>query len=527
MPTTDGVVPGVQQFILSNSPPTKTQKKLALAVLLGILVIVVIVRGPLSQLRTSPVPAFIPIYVTTMIATDAITAILLFTQFAIVRSRGILVMATGYAYAALILIPYLLTFPDLFGPARVIGGPLGTAWFFILWRTGFSTFVIGYASLKNANAEPAYARGKIGSTVALGISVAAGLVVAAIVLDVSSGAFLPAVFFEALGSTARYPYYVGGPVLAMSSLAILVLWFRRSSILDLWLLVVMSLFAMEVPLSFWVNPTRFSITWYTFRGIGIVASSLLLAVLLYEITTLYSRLFRAIDAQRREREARMLTGDAVAAAIAHEVRQPLSAIVTSAGAALRFLERSTPALDKAIVSLRRIVADGHRADEVIESVRATFKNTVREKLPLDIDQLIQETLAFGHDDFRRHNIVVQTAPAVRLPDVHGDRVQLQQVLLNLITNAIHAMAAKDGPRVLTVKSEAYEEDGVLVSIADTGRGVNPQDVNRIFNPLVTTKSDGLGMGLAICRSIVEAHDGRLWVTPNTPHGAVFQFTLRP
>ena len=165
-----------------------------------------------------------------MIATDAITAILLFTQFAILRSSALLVMAIGYAYAALILIPYLLTFPELFGPARVIGGPLGTAWFFILWRTGFSVFVIGYALLKDAKA---YSRGTVGSIVGIGVGVAAGLVVAAIALDVSSGSFLPAAFFATLGSTTLYPYYVGGPVLAMNSLAIMVLWFRRGSLLDL------------------------------------------------------------------------------------------------------------------------------------------------------------------------------------------------------------------------------------------------------------------------------------------------------
>jgi C4-dicarboxylate-specific signal transduction histidine kinase len=290
-------------------------------------------------------------------------------------------------------------------------------------------------------------------------------------------------------------------------------------------MVVMCLFAIEVPLSFWPNPGRFSISWYTFRGIGMLASSLILVVLLYEITTLYVRLFLAINAQRREREARLLTGDAVAAAIAHEVRQPLSAIVTSADAALRFLDRSTPALDKAMESLRRIAADGHRADKVIEGVRATFKNSVRDKMALDVNDIIQEALTFEQDELRKHKILVQTAPTVQLPAVHGDRVQLQQVLLNLITNAIHAMATRDEPRVLSVRCEACKEGGVLISVADTGRGIDPHDITRIFNPLFTTKPDGMGMGLAICRSIVEAHDGRLWVTPNTPEGAVFQFTL--
>jgi signal transduction histidine kinase len=525
MPKPTAVGPEVRQLILSSLPPSTAQKRLALVVLLGILAVVFIVTGPLSHLRTSPVPAFLPIYVTTMIATDSITAILLFTQFVILRSRAVLVIAIGYAFAALVLIPYLLTFPGLFGSAGVIEGPMSTAWFFMLWRVGFPSFVIGYALLKDADVGRTVWRRTVRATVAMSVTAAASLVVAAILLNMLASHLVPAMFLAELRSSSLYPYYVGGPVLVMSGLAVVVLWFRRSSLLDLWLMVVMCLFAIEVPLSFWPNPVRFSISWYAFRSIGLIASSLILVVLLYEITTLYIRLLLAINAQRRERQVRLLTGDAVAAAIAHEVRQPLSAIVTSADAGLRFLDRSAPALDKAMESLRRIAADGHRADKVIEGVRATFKHSAREKRPVDVNEIIQEALAFEQDDLRKHKILVQTGPTVHLPVVHGDRVQLQQVLLNLVTNAIHAMATTAEPRVLSVRSETYKQGGVLVSVADTGPGINPNDINRIFNPLFTTKPDGMGMGLAICRSIIEAHDGRLWVTANMPQGAVFQFAL--
>jgi signal transduction histidine kinase len=524
MPDTNAAGPELRQFILSSLPPSKAQKQLALGVLLGILVVVVLVTGPLSHLQTRPVPAFLPIYVTTMIAADSITAILLFTQFVILRSRAVLVIAIGYAFAALVLVPYLLTFPGLFGSAGVIDGPLSTAWFFMLWRTGFPSFVIGYALLKDADA-PLHRRGTVRATIVRSIAFAASLVAGAIVLNLLASRAVTAMSLEALSSSPMYPYYVGGPVLVISALAVVALWLRRSSLLDLWLMVVMCLFAIEVPLSFWPNPARFSISWYSFRAIGMFASGLILVVLLYEITTIYVRLLMAINAQRREREARLVTGDAVAAAIAHEVRQPLSAIVTSADAGLRYLDRAAPALDKAMESLRRISADGHRADKVIEGVRATFKNSVREKRPVDVNEVIQEALSFEQDDLRKHKILVHTAPAAPLPAVHGDRVQLQQVMLNLIANAIHAMATKNEPRVLSIRCEAHDEGGVLISVADTGRGINPHDVSRIFNPLFTTKPDGMGMGLAICRSIVEAHDGRLWVTANTPQGAVFQFTL--
>jgi C4-dicarboxylate-specific signal transduction histidine kinase len=162
---------------------------------------------------------------------------------------------------------------------------------------------------------------------------------------------------------------------------------------------------------------------------------------------------------------------------------------------------------------------------VITSIRAIFKNDLRNRTSLDVSELVQEALALVHGDLQKHEILVQAEPNRQLPKVQGDQVQLRQVLLNLITNAIDAMAAKDEPRLLSVKSETCEGDGVLVSVADTGAGIASLDIEKIFSPLFTTKPDGMGMGLSICRSIVEAHNGRLWAAPNTPRGVVFQFTL--
>src|SRR4029079_18488746 len=197
---------------------------LALVVLLGILVVIFIVTGPLSHLRTSPVPAFLPIYVTTMIATDSITAILLFTQFVILRSRAVLVIAIGYAFAALVLIPYLLTFPGVFGTAGVLDRPLSTDWLFVLWRTGFPSFVIGYALLKNADVGRRRVRSTVRATVLMSVALAASLVGGAILQNMMATHTVPATFFEELSSSRLYPYYVGGPVLAISGLAVMVLW---------------------------------------------------------------------------------------------------------------------------------------------------------------------------------------------------------------------------------------------------------------------------------------------------------------
>jgi signal transduction histidine kinase len=200
-------------------------------------------------------------------------------------------------------------------------------------------------------------------------------------------------------------------------------------------------------------------------------------------------------------------------------------MITNADAGLRWLDRSMPDLDEAKAAFKQIVADGRRAGAVIGSIRAMFKKDARNRTSLDINDLIEEALALTRGDLQRHRILVQAEPNAQVPQVRGDRIQLQQVLLNLITNAIDSMAAKDGPRVLSVRSEVHDGGGVIVSVADTGTGIGSQDTERIFNPLFTTKSGGMGMGLSICRSIIEAHDGRLWVAPNNPEGAVFQFML--
>jgi signal transduction histidine kinase len=311
----------------------------------------------------------------------------------------------------------------------------------------------------------------------------------------------------------------------LSVLALIVLWIRRRSVLDLWLMVVMCAYLTEFCLITFPVRLRFSVGWYVARFCGFLSGSLVLFVLLYEITTLYARLLRAIFAQRREREARLMTGDAVAAAIAHEVKQPLSGIVTNADAGLRWLDRSMPDLDEVKAALERIASDGHRAGAVIGSIRASFKKGVPNRTSIDVNDLIREALALVRADLEKHRILVQTEQNEQLPQVIGDRIQLRQVLLNLITNAIDSMVAKDEPRLLCVKSDAHAGGGVKVSVADTGTGICSPDIDRIFDPLFTTKSEGMGMGLSICRSIIEAHHGRVWVAPNKPQGAVFQFVL--
>lgn len=226
------------------------------------------------------------------------------------------------------------------------------------------------------------------------------------------------------------------------------------------------------------------------------------------------------------RVTRLITMGEMVASIAHEINQPLAGIVANANASLRWLGTSTPNLDEARAALKQIVGAGHHAADVIGSIRAMFKKDAQEKSPVNINELIRLVVELVHSDLQKHNVSVQSELNEQLSPVRGDPIQLQQVVLNLIMNAIDAMGSiTDRPRILRIKSEMHTNDGVLVSVADTGTGVDSRDATRIFDSFFTTKPDGTGMGLSICRSIIEAHKGRIWVSAGVPNGSEFHFLV--
>jgi C4-dicarboxylate-specific signal transduction histidine kinase len=192
---------------------------------------------------------------------------------------------------------------------------------------------------------------------------------------------------------------------------------------------------------------------------------------------------------------------------------------------LNWLDRVEPDLDSARNAFRRVATTGHRAGAVIENIRAHFKTDALARTSLNINDVIQEALDLVRDKLQTHRIAIQAGLNERLPRIRGEPIQLQQMLVNLITNAIDSMAATDGERVLSISSEIHHSGCVMVSVEDTGKGLEPSAVDRIFNPMFTTKTHGMGMGLSICRSIIEAHEGQLWVTADKGSGAIFHFTV--
>ena len=519
MPRTMGAL-DKQQVLLSTLPPSRGQTLLALGIVLVLLTAfcatVPFATVPLPYLRQ-----FIPAYATAMFVINSITSALLFVQFSLVRSPALLAISGGYLFSALLTIPWALTFPDLFGETDMTG----TTWGLLsrVWHLVFPLSFISYTLLKDDDATAQSRRRSL--------SFAVLLTAAAVLLAVDIMAWFATTTSESMPRDEplsmlfeRSQNFWNGLLLLLTLFALALLWSRRRSVLDLCLMVVMCGLVIELCLIFLVG-RRYVVGWYAARVYFLISSALVLMILLSETAFLYARLARSVMAESREREARLMTMDVLSASIAHEMNQPLASIVTNADAAARWMGRPAPDLDEVKSSLEQIRKSAYRARDLIGSIRAMVKRDGRNRTSLHLNDLVREVLVLTERELQRSRISVELALDEHLPSVKGDRIQLQQVLMNLTTNAIEAMSDNKRPRTLRVKSALQEPNRVLISVADSGPGIDPGIGDRIFNPLFTTKSNGMGMGLAISRSIIEGHDGRLWVSAGAQGGAVFQFTL--
>jgi C4-dicarboxylate-specific signal transduction histidine kinase len=273
------------------------------------------------------------------------------------------------------------------------------------------------------------------------------------------------------------------------------------------------------------NPTA----WEQYRAyiLAVIAAILIQAALIFWLLYEHWRRQRAEILVRNTMSElthvnRMATAGQLSASIAHEVRQPLAGILANAQAALRWLEKGNG--EEVLASLNGIVSEGFRASDIITNLRAMFKSDVHEKTLVDINKLVLSVLALVRIDLQKHEIELQTKLDDQIPRVLGNQVQLQQVILNLIMNAIESMSSVQA-HVLRIKTELSKSNTVHVSIEDTGTGIEPSDLARLFKPMFTTKERGMGMGLSICQSIIEKHDGRIWVSPGANGGSIFQFEL--
>ncbi|MFC7556016.1 ATP-binding protein [Pseudoroseomonas wenyumeiae] len=477
---------------------------------------------PFAHFRTTGTEIILPAYASAIFVLEIITSALLYTLFNVQRSSALLILASGYLFAALMVPGWAITFPGLFASLGIEASLQTTATIAALRRFAFALFVLGYALAPASNLTVTPAARIIMQ------SVFCIFAVAAVIMWLITKEIMPLpVFMEDAHHVTALWSFVPGTVMAIYLLSIAALIRRRRSSLDLWVCLVLFSLVIELTLlSYISNGVRFSIGWWAGRVYGLTAAGIVLLVLLAETTTVYAKLARSVAAEQRARQNRLTAMEALSASIAHEINQPLASIVTNADAGLRWLARAEPRIDKVHASLQAIVSDGHRANKIVSGIRAMFMKGAQERVPVDLASIIRDVTGSVAVEAELAGISVEVELAPRTPAVIGNPVQLRQVVWNLVENSLDAMrTSKERQRKLRIKARPIDDGEVEVSIQDTGVGLEPGTEEQIFEPFFSRKPEGMGMGLMFCRAVIEAHGGRLWTSPNLPRGAEFHFSL--
>ena len=526
--------------------------------LIGISAVVFVICVPYVRMSVQASPAFVAVYNSVSILNDFTTSVILFGQFNILRSRALLVLASGYLFAALISIVQLLTFPDMFVAGGLLGaGPQTALWLCIFWHGGFPFAVILYALFDGSSRElVSPSRLTIAST----LTVVIGAVLAcwfAATWGAENGRALPPLLDETGFTPWQRVVNLTNIILVLGAFVLLSSR-ARHKLLNLWLLVVMGYWFCDITLSSYLNGGRYDLGFYAGRIYGVLAASFVLAVLVLENSRLYRRLAIAASrlkeratellranetlqneiayrkrAEERLRQAqaelarvsRMTAMGELSSSLAHEVNHPIGAIMMNAETCLRWLSHEVPNVERARTIANMIVKDGTRASETVARMQKLFDKGAPLREVVDVNDVIREMIVLLHDEAVRYAVSIRAELMENLSYISGDRVQLKLVLMNLIINGIEAMDDGDQTRELTIRSRREENEKIMVSVSDTGAGLPRVPVDQIFSAFFTTKSHSVGIGLSISRSIIEEHGGCLWATNNTSRGAIFQLTL--
>ena len=519
------------EFVLATQPPTPAQRRLALAVVAAVfavfgVAVAIGLTAPFARTQVQ-IDGFVPALTAIFFVNDLITATLLFGQFSIIRSSALLLLADGYLFTAMMTIPFALTFPGAFSPTGLLhAGVQSSAWIYNFWHYGFPIAAIVYAILKGAGRANYVSRGSTRSAISGSVVTVIGLVCGLTWLATAGHEFLPSLMKDAVN-----PSPLARMVTSLNTftcvLALVLVNSRRRSVLDLWLMVVLCAWIMELALLDVLLFSRFTFGFYVGRGFSLITSVIVLVVLLGENSRLYARLARSNVSLQHERTHKLMNLRAMAASIAHEVKQPLQAIALNGGAGLDLLGKTPPDLDEVRATLNDVISESHRASQIFDNICGLFGSAEQEQEPIDVNEIALGALGILREELKENGIITRAELTSELPLVMGHKGQLQEVILNLIRNAIEAMdAVEDGRRTLRVRTENHDRDAIVVAIEDSGPGIAPESLDGIFEPFVTTKAHGRGLGLAICRMIVQRHEGQLSVSSlGKKSGALFKFTL--
>jgi signal transduction histidine kinase len=510
---------------ITAMPINAGQRRVALGVVV-LLLAIGIATAPLADLPAPRIGAFIPILQTVTCFIDLITAALLFSQYLIRPLHAALALGAGYVCSGLFAFAQTLAYPGGYSATGLIGdGWNTTAWLFVLWQTAFPLAMLTYALSKDRQSTLSHPSRSPKIAIVVTV-VGATLATAALIYMVSTfSAFLPTLYGGPIGQTG-WAKPANVYLWLLNSAALVVLFFRRRTILDLWLTVTLLAWWPNFSTATFFTMIPFSIGWYILRSSAVVVSSALLLVLLAEMTMIYARLAGSLLLLRRERTDRLASVEAATAAIAHEIRQPLAGIDSLCAAGLRWLNRTPAEIEKAKSCLTSIRGATQHTEEIIVSVRELFKKTPIHRTTLQLNEVSRLVMQLAQHDLLSNGIFVTTDYQQDLPLTYADPMQLQRVIFNLVKNAIDAMCdCSVGERRLYVATGADGHSAVSFYIRDSGPGVVTENRERIFNPFFTTKSNGMGLGLSICRTIIEEHGGTLRLTKSGPAGSTFEIAL--
>jgi signal transduction histidine kinase len=528
-----GEIGEARGILLSTFPARPGDRRLALAVVI-LSTLVFLAAAPFARTPLPPVPAFLPIYQSALVINDLITAVLLYGQYHVLRSRALLVLASGYLLSALMAVAHMLSFPGLFAPGGILGGGgQTTAWLYFLWHAAFPLCVIAYAVMRE-EATPQAGPARTAGPILAGVACVVIAVGAMVLLTTAGHGALPSIMQGDRDAPAKVVVATASWVFSLGALAIL--WRRQRSLLDLWLMVVMVVWIFDIALAAVLNAGRYDVGWYAGRVYGLLAASFVLAVLLLENGVLYARLLDAFDRERAERrlveqktaELAALNKelDAFSYSVSHDLRAPLRAVDGFSA----ILEKDHGgALGEEGRRLLGVVRSGARQmGQLIEDLLA-FARLGRQPLTtsrVDLDDLASQTIA----DLRRvpdgRNIEFAVSG---LGAVDADPALLRQVLVNLLGNAIKYSRGRD-PAVVEMgcRRDIAGEDAVYF-VTDNGAGFDMRHASRLFGVFkrlhTAQEFEGTGVGLAIVHKIIARHGGRVWAEAAPGAGATFYFTL--
>ena len=502
------------KLLVYRMPASRAQVRIALGVALALFLVFIISLFS-RTLQLPMVQTFVPVTSSVLIMADWITATLLYAQASLLGARPLRLLAAGFFLAGL-----FVTLRFCFLPGSLTNNtPL---WFYLASHGTLPLAIMSYAwPGRPAPALPPRARP--------GHRLPGHQLIALVVL--AWGLTLTMAGVETSLPWTSPILLTALPVLLLIVAAMALLWNRLESVLDLWLLLMLWGWFLETVLIALPAP-RFGFTsgWYAARGLGLLSGLFVLFALLEETGKLYVMTVLQLIAQTQEREHRFLIRDVISASIAHELRQPLSAILINSEMARNLASGRSGELaassDETIQLLDEIIASSLRANGILESTRAMFGRKDGGRDPVDPAVILQRTLAMVESSARAQGVSVKIVMEGQPGPVVINRLQFQQALLNLFQNAIEALSHSDArDRTLLVRCSCWEDRGVTVRVEDNGPGIAPADRKKIFDAFFTTRPEGLGMGLAIARSVIRAHGGRLEVESRSPAGTVFTIDL--